>query len=128
AFFADEFPVDESIDDYVLKPLYSFAGLGVDMEPTGKKIAALKNPHQWILQKKVEYASFVPTVDGPKSKAELRMMFIWSQKSEPVSGTASSIRLIFHSLGSQFSQSAAWILECRSETMILSFGQCRFRA
>src|SRR5437016_255480 len=84
AFFADELPASEEIDDYVLKPLYSFAGLGVDMEPTREKIAALKNPHQWILQKKVEYASFVPTVDGPKSKAELRMMFIWSQKGEPV--------------------------------------------
>ena len=84
AFFANEFPSTEEIDDYVLKPLYSFAGLGVEMDPTREKIAALKNPHQWILQKKVEYASFVPTVDGPKSKAELRMMFVWSEKGEPL--------------------------------------------
>jgi hypothetical protein len=77
AFFADEFPAGESIDDYVLKPLYSFAGLGVDMEPTAEKIAALAQPHAWILQKKVTYASFVRTVDGPLSKAELRMMFLW---------------------------------------------------
>ena len=83
-YFADEFPPDEKIDNYVLKPLYSFAGLGVDMEPSREKLAALKNPHQWILQKKVQYASFVPTVDGPKSKAELRMMFVWSEKGEPV--------------------------------------------
>src|SRR5260370_15048342 len=84
AFFADEFPADELIDDYVLKPLYSFAGLGVDMEPTREKLDALKHPHQWILQKKVEYASFVLTVDSLKSKAELRMMFIWLEKGEPV--------------------------------------------
>jgi hypothetical protein len=84
AFFADEFPGGESIDNYVLKPLYSFAGIGVDMEPTREKIAALNNPHQWILQRKVEYASFVPTVDGLKSKAELRMMFVWSETGEPV--------------------------------------------
>jgi hypothetical protein len=84
AFFADEFPAGERIEDYVLKPLYSFAGLGVEMEPTREKLDALKNPHQWILQRKVEYASFVPTVDGPKSKAELRMMFVWSEKGEPV--------------------------------------------
>jgi len=83
-FFADEFPAGENIDDYVLKPLYSFAGLGVDMEPTPEKIAALKDPDQWILQKKVDYASFVPTVDGPRSKAELRMMFVWLAKGEPV--------------------------------------------
>jgi hypothetical protein len=79
AFFADEFPVSEKIDNYVLKPLYSFAGHGVDMEPTHEKIAALKNPHEWILQRKVHYAAFVPTVDGQKSKAEIRMMFVWPE-------------------------------------------------
>ena len=77
AFFADEFPADEKIGNYVLKPLYSFAGLGVEMEPTREKLSALKNPHEWILQRKVDYAAFVPTVDGQKSKAEIRMMFIW---------------------------------------------------
>ena len=76
-FFADDFPANENIGDYVLKPLYSFAGHGVDMEPTGQKIAALKNPCEWILQKKVDYAPFVVTVDGKKSKAEIRMMFVW---------------------------------------------------
>jgi hypothetical protein len=98
AFFADEFPAfanqpsrtatarreasagtpaDDKIDNYVLKPLYSFAGHGVDMEPTHEKIDALENPHEWILQQKVDYAAFVPTVDGQKSKAEIRMMFVW---------------------------------------------------
>jgi hypothetical protein len=76
-FFVDEFPPDENFGDYVLKPLYSFAGHGVDMEPTSEKIEALQNPHEWILQRKVDYASFVPTVDGQKSKAEIRMMFVW---------------------------------------------------
>jgi len=77
AFFADEFPADDKIDNYVLKPLYSFAGLGVDMEPTREKLSALENPRNWILQKKVSYAEFVPTPDGRKSKAEIRMMFVW---------------------------------------------------
>ena len=76
-FFVEGFPSDENIGDYVLKPLYSFAGHGVDMEPTREKIVSLQNPHEWILQKKVDYASFVPTVDGHKSKAEIRMMFVW---------------------------------------------------
>ena len=76
AVLADEFP-DENVDKYILKPLYSFAGHGVDMEPTREKVAALENPHEWILQKKIEYAPFVPTVDGQKSKAEIRMMFVW---------------------------------------------------
>jgi hypothetical protein len=77
ASFADEFPADEKIGNYVLKPLYSFAGHGVDMELTREKISALKNPHEWILQRKVDYAAFVPTVNGQKAKAEIRMMFVW---------------------------------------------------
>jgi len=76
-FFVNEFPPGENVGDYVLKPLYSFAGHGVDMEPTTERIAALQNPHEWILQRKIEYAPFVLTVDGHKSKAEIRMMFVW---------------------------------------------------
>jgi len=85
AFFADAFPADEQIENYVLKPLYSFAGLGVDMEPTTEKLAGLEKPGQWILQKKVEYAPFVPATDGLKSKAEVRMMFVWPENApDPV--------------------------------------------
>jgi hypothetical protein len=84
AFFADEFPPNEPLSDYVLKPLYSFAGLGVDMEPTKEKLAALPKPHEWILQRKVTYAEFVPTVDGHRSKAEIRMMFLWPENGEPI--------------------------------------------
>src|SRR5437867_2722598 len=76
-FFVDEFPKGQRIDEYVLKPLYSFAGHGVDMEPTREKIAALEKPHEWILQRKIDYAAFVPTVHDRKSKAEIRMMFVW---------------------------------------------------
>ena len=84
AYFADEFPADQSLADYVLKPLYSFAGLGVDLEPTEEKVRALPDPHTWILQEKVHYAGFVPTPDGNRSKAEIRMMFIWPENGEPV--------------------------------------------
>ena len=82
AFFADEFPAGEAPGDYVLKPLYSFAGLGVEMEPTREKIEKLAKPRDWILQKKVSYAEFVATPDGPRSKAEIRMMFVWPE-AEP---------------------------------------------
>jgi hypothetical protein len=84
AFFAHEFPPGERLEDFVLKPLYSFSGLGVDLEPTEEKLAALAEPHTHILQEKVNYAAFVPTPDGPKSKAELRMMFLWPEGGEPL--------------------------------------------
>jgi len=84
AFFADAFPPGEPLENYVLKPLYSFSGLGVDLEPTLKKLGALPDAHAWILQEKVNYADFVPTPDGQRSKAEIRMMFLWPEGQEPV--------------------------------------------
>lgn len=84
AFFADEFPPDESLSDYVLKPLYSFAGLGVNLEPTREVLSGLTSPHDWILQKKVNYAAFVPTPDSALSKAEIRMMYVWPEGEEPI--------------------------------------------
>lgn len=62
------------LEHYVLKPLYSFAGLGVDIAPTREKIAAIANPTEWLLQRKVAYAPVMETPDGP-AKAEVRLMF-----------------------------------------------------
>ena len=56
----------------------------MDIEPTPAKLAALDDPHAWILQEKVHYAEFVPTVEGTRSKAEIRLMFLWPDDGEPV--------------------------------------------
>lgn len=66
-----DIPAD--LENYVLKPLYSFAGLGVDIAPTREKIAALPNPTEWLLQRKVAYAPILQTPDGP-AKAEVRLI------------------------------------------------------
>jgi hypothetical protein len=68
----DGIPAD--LENYVLKPLYSFAGLGVDITPTREKIAALGKPAEWLLQRKVTYAPVLETPDGP-AKAEVRLIF-----------------------------------------------------
>lgn len=68
-----EIPAD--LEHYVLKPIYSFAGLGVEVEVTPEKVQAVKDPENWILQRKVEYAPVVETPDG-FAKVEVRMMFL----------------------------------------------------
>jgi len=109
-FFADEFPTHEKIDNYVLKPLYSFAGLGVDMEPTRDKISGLKNPHDWILQRKVDYAAFVPTVEGSKSKAEIRMMFVWPENDRDPILVNNLIRMSQGKMmGVDFNKDKTWV-------------------
>jgi len=110
AFFADQFPAEEKIDNYVLKPLYSFAGVGVDMEPTREKLAGLTNQHEWILQKKADYAAFVPTIDGPKSKAEIRMMFVWPQEDRDPILVNNLVRMSQGKMmGVDFNKDKSWV-------------------
>src|SRR5437764_14342447 len=110
AFSADQFPPREKIDNYVLKPLYSFAGHGVEMEPTSEKIAALKNPHEWILQRKVDYAAFVPTIDGQKSKAEIRMMFVWPESDRDPTLVNNLVRMSQSKMmGVDFNVDKTWV-------------------
>lgn len=70
----DLLPLPADLENYVLKPLYSFAGLGVDITPTREKIAAVEKPAEWLLQRKVAYAPVMETPDGP-AKAEIRLIF-----------------------------------------------------
>lgn len=110
SFFADEFPDDDTIEHYVLKPLYSFAGLGVDMEPTREKLAGLTNPHDWILQKKVDYAAFVRTVDGQHSKAEIRMMFVWPEEDPNPTLVNNLVRMSQGKMmGVDFNKDKTWV-------------------
>jgi hypothetical protein len=110
AYFADQFPAGEKIEDYVLKPLYSFAGLGVDMEPTREKLPALEKPREWIVQKKVQYAEFVETTDGPKSKAEIRMMFVWPEEEEDPTLVNNLVRMSQGKMmGVDFNKEKTWV-------------------
>jgi len=63
---------------YVLKPLYSFAGAGVNVDPTNKDLAAIPE-HQrsaWVLQERVHYCTAIRNNTGDPVKAEVRMMFL----------------------------------------------------
>ena len=73
--------IPDDLSNYVLKPLFSFAGQGVILNPTREELEAIEKPEQFILQKKVQYAPVVQTFDDP-AKVEIRMMFIW-KKDEP---------------------------------------------
>lgn len=76
-FLSDVHEMPTNLDDYVLKPLYSFAGLGVNISPTREDVAAVPadKRHEFILQKKMD---FVPTIDTPSgpTKLEARIMYI----------------------------------------------------
>lgn len=71
----------EDLQNYVLKPLYSFAGLGVEIDLTKERLDQITERHNYILQQKINYAPLIETPDEP-AKVEIRMMYLW--KDEPV--------------------------------------------
>ncbi len=71
-----EIPAD--LENYVLKPLFSFAGQGVVIDVTQADIDKVTNPQDWILQKKVKYADCIVTPDIP-AKAEIRIFYFWKE-------------------------------------------------
>ena len=77
--YAGAFPDD--LENYVLKPLFSFAGSGVLLDPTSEDLVSIQDPENYILQRKVMYAPVVPAPDG-MVKTEIRMMYGWPDKAE----------------------------------------------
>ncbi|MEM6723101.1 MAG: hypothetical protein AAF598_03625 [Bacteroidota bacterium] len=75
----DEIP--EDLDQYVLKPLYSFAGSGVIINLNRYDLEAIKDKENYILQRKVKYAPVVDTLDVP-AKCEIRMLMLWEEGAE----------------------------------------------
>ncbi|MGN6395443.1 MAG: hypothetical protein ACTHMI_07755 [Mucilaginibacter sp.] len=74
-----EIPAD--LDNYVLKPLFSFAGQGVIIDVTEDDIKNIKDPENWILQEKVNYEPVVEAPDGGV-KAEIRLLYLWPDGDE----------------------------------------------
>ncbi len=65
-----------NLENFVLKPLFSFAGQGVIIDVTKEDIANVKDPENWILQRKVKYADAIITPNVP-AKAEIRIFYFW---------------------------------------------------
>jgi hypothetical protein len=68
----------DDLENYVLKPLFSFAGQGVIIDLTRADLENIQDPSNWILQRKVNYADAIQTPDGP-AKAEIRLFFFWKE-------------------------------------------------
>lgn len=77
--------VPEDLENYALKPLYSFAGLGVVIAPRKEDIEAVPEERrsQYILQERLH---FEPVIDTPLggTKVEVRVMYIWVDELTPV--------------------------------------------
>ncbi len=68
----------EHADGYVLKPLFSFAGKGVILQPTREYLEMIPEAERpfYVLQERVPYAPCVYTPVG-MNHVELRVMLVW---------------------------------------------------
>ncbi|WP_210519400.1 hypothetical protein [Hymenobacter terricola] len=70
----EAYPTD--LHNYVLKPLFSFAGAGVRLHVTAAELDALPDKQNYLLQRKVVYEPVVQSPDG-LVKCEIRLLYIW---------------------------------------------------
>jgi hypothetical protein len=72
--------IPDDLQNYALKPLYSFAGLGVVIAPKKEEIESIpaEKRADYILQERLH---FEPVIDTPfgATKAEVRVMYVWQE-------------------------------------------------
>jgi len=78
-------PLPQDLENYVVKPLFSFAGLGVILKPTKEDLANIPKSKrsQYILQERMQFEPVIETPLGA-TKAEIRIMYIWLDELLPV--------------------------------------------
>jgi hypothetical protein len=111
-FLSDLERVPDDLSRYVLKPLFSFAGAGVNVEPTRADVDAVpaSERNAWCLQEKIEYEPALQAVDGGGVKIEIRMMFL-RPDDEPKPVLAQNLVRLSRGkmLGVDFNKQFTWV-------------------
>ena len=98
-----------NLNEFICKPLFSFGGQGVMLNPTIDSIHAINDPENWILQKKVTYAAVIETASGP-SKAEIRLFYFWDKQLGRYVATNNLTRISKGPMiGVSYNDTATWI-------------------
>lgn len=102
-------PIPTDLENYVLKPLFSFAGMGVVIDVTKEDIGKVKDPENWILQRKVKYADVIQTPDGA-AKAEIRLFYFWKEGwKRPVAAHNLSRLSKGKMIGTRYNKDKTWV-------------------
>ncbi|SCY09122.1 hypothetical protein [Flavobacterium caeni] len=102
-----EIPAD--LENYVLKPLFSFSGSGVIFHVKKEDIEAVHDKDLYILQKKVHYQPILQSPTG-KVKAEVRILYIW-EKGKPAPTPVSNLVRLSRGemIGVKYNQDMDWV-------------------
>lgn len=100
--------IPDDLEEWVLKPLFSFAGLGVAVGPAREEVEHIADPENWILQRRMRWVPVIETPHGP-TQIEVRVMYIWPEGREP-----DAVNLIIRGgrgkmMGVDFNKGLEWV-------------------
>ena len=97
------------LENYVLKPLFSFSGTGVVIDVTEDEINMVHDPENWILQRKVKYTdALLSPVGGVK--CEIRLMYLWpSADSKPTLSMSLGRLSRGKMIGVKYNKDLSWV-------------------
>jgi hypothetical protein len=112
-FVADLSSVPENLTEgYVLKPLFSFAGGGVNVRPVSADLAAIPSHDRgrWCIQEKISYGDVLHAAGGGDVKVELRMMYL-RPDDQPLPTAATNLCRLSRGemLGVDFNRDVTWV-------------------
>ncbi len=108
-WFLNEVKQPVNLNEFVLKPLFSFAGMGVVIDVTQADIDNVKDPENWILQRKVNYAPIIETMDEP-AKAEIRLFYFWKDEWKRPIAVNNLARLSKGKMiGTRYNKDKSWV-------------------
>jgi hypothetical protein len=101
--------IPEDLENYVLKPLFSFSGSGVIFHVKKGDIESVKEKDLFILQKKVNYVPIIQSPDG-KVKVEVRMLCLWPEGDSTPTIAGNLVRLSRgEMIGVKFNKDRDWV-------------------
>jgi hypothetical protein len=101
--------IPNDLENFVLKPLFSFSGSGVIYNVKKSDIEAVKEKDLYILQKKVHYAPIVKAIEG-SVKAEVRVLAVWPEEDENPTLLSNVVRLSRgEMIGVKFNKDKDWV-------------------
>ena len=100
----------DDLDQWVLKPLFSFSGSGVKVDVTPEDLVAVPQSERasTLLMRKVDYAPVVAAPDGGRSRVEVRVMFVW-RDGRPVPVTMLARLSRGKMMGVKFNRDKTWV-------------------
>ncbi len=105
----ETYPKD--LENFVLKPLFSFAGSGVKINVTPADLDAISEAERadYLLQEKINYDPVIQTPDDP-AKVEIRVMFVWPDEDAEPTPTMLLVRMSKGAMmGVDFNKNKTWV-------------------